>query len=238
MVIAEKLPTHRCEPCNDTGWLRWTDKEGAKLSNRCSYCRDARPDQASVQRLMIEAGCMQSEVDAAFRPWDRESRVAEPVRFLDWCRAVARGEHPDVWCWTLTGSRGVGKSMSAGMGLRAYLEEGGRNARWVPVGETLEDIAVERSEVFVSQLERSVLGASIAFLEDAGDEGENRAGEVDRWIAHFYRRLTPLVITTNAETEKALKALFNARSVSRLHEGQIVWLQGDDYRRIRATRED
>lgn len=240
MVVArlERIEFDRvpsCDVCRDRGWISFSGLTGEKKAVRCT-CH-GRISTADLVRRLEYAGMEPGgrDIASALEPWDEyPGGPAAPQRAIEWARRLAQGEHTEPWAWFFWGEPGRGKSKAAAMVMAEYLRAGGRNAVWINCAKDLQRIADENRDG-VSPLQLRVIAAELLHIDDAGHEAGKHDGQVLRWIETRYLKACGTTASLNEAPSKVFPADW---MVSRFEEARVVPVRGDDYRRIRAKREN
>lgn len=231
MVLEE--PRYECAACRDSGWRRVAN--GDRVT-KCE-CRLPRNNPAIIRASMELAGMEADEIRSAFTPWDT-SHQERPSFAREWLFSTLSGGNEGVrnpWCLGLLGLPGRGKSKTAAVCVRLFIESGGSNPLWVRVPEGFDRIQDERrSDAYLEEgaLEKKIERSGLCVLDDFGIAHRSNPDlmeeTVNEWLARRHRRHLLTIITANAEDPSGLGA---PRIESRIAEGVYRTMTADtDYR--------
>ena len=232
-------PEYDCTTCRDTGFRRMEATEadyGHPTVTRCE-CRLPRNNSRLVKQAMAHAGMKADEIESAYGRWD-ETHQAKPEFAREWLEGAMTGDLAGVtspWCLGLLGEPGRGKSKTAAVCMRLFIEAEGKRPLWIRVPEGFDQVQAERrSDVYLAEsaLEKRIERAGLVVFDDFGithradpDLIENTVNE---WLARRHRRHGLSIITSNAPTLGQIGA---PRIESRIAEGVYRVMQADaDYR--------
>jgi hypothetical protein len=170
---------------------------------------EERQREERIWRNLASAGCPKRIRDAIRAGNVRETPAVAKMR--SWCKS-------DDWCLVLSGPKGVGKSLAAGLWLRESGAAYGIDSlpRWWPATEVACVDGYSDKARAICEMPGPLV------LDDLGCEYADAKGffhqRLDRLIDWRYRECLPLLITTNLSPEDFAKR-YGERVRDRLREG-------------------
>ena len=227
-------PQHECLACKDTGFEK-LEIDGQLRARKCG-CRSPGSNPHLVREQMARCGMEAEEIEIAYSAWD-EGHQAKPLFARKWLLGILEGKiqaaASNPWCLGLIGAPGRGKTKTAAVLVRLFIESGGSFPLWIRVPEGFDRVQRERFELGVEEtLEDKITKAGLVVFDDFGIAHRSKPELVEatvcEWLARRHRRHGPSIITTNASTIASIGA---PRIESRLSEGVYKLMEArSDYR--------
>lgn len=226
-------PAPACTNCGDRGFLLKPDG-GHGTCTPCQ-CRDPRHSPLALRKHLAAAGLLPKEIRSAVEPWDKTTNVPPPWGLWIWLDSLPSGD-PHPLTYGLMGPPGTGKTKGMARGAARYLKAGGTGLVWVSAPEIAKAIDRERKDwsIHGSPTDERCRGATLLCLDELGGESAEarQAHVIEDLLSYRDRAGLPTAWTSNAKT---VASLGDGRIASRLGEGIVDRLEGDDYRSRRHS---
>ena len=180
-----------------------------RIRDRCTAPN--KPEEPELQRKLPDG-----------YEWAVQDKMPQKDTVLEYIRKV-RDNH--AWPLYIHGPPGVGKTCIAAL---MYSRCTG-SALWLRADTTLKEMGFatpEQSQAW----RKSIKQTTCIFLDDLGVQAPNPQMLVALFDLLEDRKGRPLVITGN-HSMQSLSQIYEARIVSRLSAGSILWIDGGDRRK-------
>ena len=153
--------------------------------------------------------------------------VPEADQIKEYVRDVCRRK---AWPLYIHGRPGVGKTSIAALLYASW----NMQPVWLRADTLLREIAFSNNTE-AQQIRKKLKGAKCVFLDDLGVQPPNPQMLVALFDLLEDRKGQPLIITGNHNLQ-SLSQIYEARIVSRISAGAVLWLDGNDHRRSQGDR--